>query len=79
MYQLLGPLSRPKEKVLTSRCKVWQLFSPWALFTGEKAPKMIGAFLLLSLKVLESPHQTTTSHQKISPRPVGQKKSSLFH
>ena len=39
MYQLLGPLSTSKENVLTSRCHVSQLFSQWAISTGEKSPK----------------------------------------
>ena len=37
--------------VLTSRCKVWQLFSPWALFTGGKRPqKWWGHFYYFHLK-----------------------------
>ena len=56
MYQLLGPLSTSKEKVLTSRCHVLQLFSQWAISTGEKGPKNYWGFFLLPLKALESPY-----------------------
>ena len=52
-----------------------QLFSQWANFTGEKGPKNFWEFFLLPLQPFESPHQTATSHQRISPKPVGQKKN----
>ena len=52
MYQLLGPLSTSKEKVLTSRCHVSQLFSQWAISTGEKGPKNYwGFFFYFHLKL----------------------------
>ena len=51
MYQLLGPLSTSKENVLTSRCHVSQLFSQWAISTGEKSPKNYwGTFFQFHLK-----------------------------
>ena len=51
MYQLLGPLSTSKENVLTSRCHVSQLFSQWAISTGEKSPKNYwGIFFYFHLK-----------------------------
>ena len=51
MYQLLGPLSTSKENVLTSRCHVSQLFSQWAISTGEKSPKSYwGTFFYFHLK-----------------------------
>ena len=52
MYQLLGPLSTSKEKVLTSRCHVLQLFSQWAISTGEKGPgNYWGFFFYFHLKL----------------------------
>ena len=48
MYQLLGPLSTSKENVLTSRCHVSQLFSQWAISTGEKGPKNYWGIFLTS-------------------------------
>ena len=49
---LLGPLSTSEEKVLTSRCHVSQLFSQWAISTGEKGPKNFwGFFFYFHLKL----------------------------
>ena len=44
---------------------------------GKEPQKLLGNFFLLPLKVLESPYETTTFHQRISPKPVGQKKNIL--
>ena len=44
---------------------------------GKRVPKIFGNFFLLPLQHFESPHQTATSHQRISPKPVGQKKKFL--
>ena len=44
---------------------------------GKEPQKLLGNFFLLPLKVLESPYRTTTFHQRISPKPVGQKKKIL--
>ena len=45
---------------------------------GKRVPKIFGNFFLLPLQHFESPHQTATSHQRISPKPVGQKKCLTF-
>ena len=44
---------------------------------GKEPQKLLGNFFLLPLKVLESSYETTTFHQRISPKPVGQKKNIL--
>ena len=44
---------------------------------GKEPQKLLGNFFLVPLKVLESPYQTTTFHQIISPKLVGQKKKIL--
>ena len=79
MYQLLGPLSTSKEKVLTSRCHVSQLFSQWAISTGEKGPKNFWGFFLLPLKALKSRYPTTTSSKEFLQNKSVQKKNSLLH
>ena len=70
MYQLLGPLSTSKEKVLTSRCHVSQLFSQWAISTGEKGPKNFWGFFfyfhLKLWKVLTQPQLPAKNFSKTS-------------
>ena len=76
---LLGPLSTSEEKVLTSRCHVSQLFSQWAISTGEKGHKNFWGFFLLPLKALESCYPTTTSSKEFLQNKSVQKKNSLLH
>ena len=70
-----------KSKVMAIKMQVniLQLFLPVSHFHwGKELQKLLGNFFLLPLKVLESPYQTTTFHQRISPKPVGQKKILSF-
>ena len=79
MYQLLGPLSTSKEKVLTSRCHVSQLFSQWAISTGEKGPKNFwGFFFYFHLKLWKVLTQPQHPAKNFSKRSRSQKKNLSF-
>ena len=79
MYQLLGPLSTSKEKVLTSRCHVSQLFSQWAISTGEKGPKNFwGLFFYFHLKLWKVLTQAQLPAKNFSKTSRSKKKNLSF-